>query len=464
MPKRIYMKNIIIFISLIGLLSSCSIYKKFESPQVDTNHLYRDTISADGDLKADSSNYFGNLKWNDVFQDPQLQQLIEQGLDGNLNMKLALLRISEADAALKASRLAFAPGITFAPNGAVASFDNSTSQTYGFPLSASWQVPLFGGLLNAKRRAEVQLTQGQAYKQAVQSQLVAAIASSYYTLVMLDKQLAITNRTIILWGQSLETMRGMKKIGLTNEAAITQSEASYQSIKLAKLSLEQSIRETENALSALLGQAPHVINRSTASTLKLPDRVTAGVPLQMLAARPDVKQAEMALAASFYATNIARSAFYPNITVNGTLSWTNNAGSYIVNPARLLESVAGSMTAPLFNRGANQANLKIANAQQDEALATFNQTIINAGNEVSDALFQYNTSLMKQNERAKQIEVLEYSERYTKELFRLSSSTYLEVLTAQQTLLSAQISETEDNFDQILAIIALYQALGGGAQ
>jgi len=462
--KRIHMKKIIISLSIIGLMTSCSIYKKFESPQVEADQLYRDTITNDGTLQSDSSAFFGQLAWQEVFTDPLLQNLIEQGLSNNLNMKLALLRIREAEASLTAAKLAFAPGLTFAPNGAIAEFDNSTSKTYGFPLSASWQVPLFGGLLNAKRRADVQLTQGQAYQQAVQSQLISAVANGYYTLVMLDKQLEIINSTIVLWEQSLETMRGMKKIGLTNEAAIAQSEASYQSILLSRLSLEQSIRESENALSTLLGQAPHVINRSAASTLNLPERVTAGVPLQMLAARPDVKQAEMALAASFYSANIARAAFYPNITINGTLSWTNNAGSYIINPARLLESVAGSLTAPLFSRGANRANLQIAKAQQEEALATFNQTVINAGSEVSNALFQYHTASKKQEQRAKQIETLKFSEKYTKELFRLSSSTYLEVLTAQQTLLSAQISETEDNFNQIMAIISLYQALGGGTQ
>jgi outer membrane protein, multidrug efflux system len=458
------MRKIILIIVYATVLGSCSIYKKYESPEIDTKYLYRDTVSETGTLPADTINYLGNISWHEIFRDTVLQKLIEQGLAENMDLKVAMLRIEQAEASLSSARLAYTPQLSFSPNGSLAKFNGYNSRLYGFPLSASWQVPLFGGMLNAKRRAKTSLEQSIAYKQAVQTQLIATIANSYYTLLKLDKQLEVTEQTIVIWGQSLETMRAMKGIGLTNEAAISQSEANYHSIKLSCSDLLRQIRETENALSLILGQAPQPIKRSKGSVLELPEQISAGVPLQMISCRPDVKQAEMFLAASFYATNVARSAFYPNIILNGTFGWTNNAGNVIVNPAEILASVAGSLTAPIFNKGVNKSNLRITKAQQAEATLNFRQVVLNAGSEVSNALFQYSTSVHKREERIMQIEALKYSEKYTKELFRLSSSTYLEVLTAQQGLLTAQLSETEDNLEQTLSIIKLYLALGGGRE
>jgi outer membrane protein, multidrug efflux system len=458
------MRHSIFILALATFLSGCSIYTKYERTNTNTENLYRDTLSETESRPADTLNFLGNMSWREIFQDPLLQKLIEQGLTENTDLKVALLRMEEAEASLSVARLAYTPQLSFAPNGTLSTFNNSNSKVYGLPLSASWQVPLFGGMLNAKRKALASLEQSHAYKQAVQSQLIATIANEYFTLLKLDKQLEITEKTIVIWGQSLETMRAMKGIGLTNEAAISQSEANYHSIKLSKSDLIRQIREAENALSLVLGQVPQSIPRSKGTTLELPQKISSGVPLQMLSSRPDVKQAEMTLVASFYTVHVARSAFYPNIVLNGTLSWTNSAGGYLVNPAKFLESMAGSLTAPIFSKGTNKANLKIAKALQEEASLHFRQVILTAGNEVSNALFEYTTTVQKREERIRQIEALTYSEKYTKELFRLSSSTYLEVLTAQQGLLSAQLSETEDHLEQALSIIKLYQALGGGRE
>ncbi|MGQ1947474.1 TolC family protein [Geofilum sp. OHC36d9] len=457
------MKSIFIVSILVIGLSSCSVYKKFSEPDVNVKGLYRDTIA--NTPASDTVHFMGVLKWRELFSDTLLQKLIEQGLAQNADLNMALSRIEQAEASLSSARLAYLPGLGFSSiNGAVAKWNDNTTKAYAFPLSASWQLPLFGGLRNAKLKAKATLAQTQAAKKAVQSQLIASIANSYYSLLKIDKQLEIMDATIELWGQTLETMRSMKEIGITNEAGITQSEANYRSVLLSKLSLQQAQRELENALCVILGQAPQAIKLGSINELDIPEEYSAGVPLQMSANRPDVQMAEQNLAAAFYASNVARTAFYPNINITGALSWTNNAGSYIVNPAKGLTSIAGAITAPIFNRGMNRANLNIAKETQKQSLINFNQTLINAGTEVSNALFQYKTATAKEVERNKQIELLEYSEKYTRELFHLSSSTYLEVLTAQQNLLSAQISKTEDTYDKITAIIKLYQALGGGGE
>ncbi len=459
------MKRILFIILLTSVLASCSVYKKFSAPEPEVENLYRNTTKAEGIVSADAANFLGILKWRELFSDSQLQALIEQGLAQNANLNIALSRIEQAEASLSAARLAYLPGLGFSSiNGAIANYNDNTTKTYAFPFSASWQVPLFGGLRNSKLKAKATLEQTRASKRAVQSQLIASIANTYYSLVKIDKQLAIMEQTIKLWGETLETMRSMKEIGMTNEAAISQSEANYRSVLLSKLSLQQASREIENALCVILGQAPQHINRSSVDDLNLPDQYSVGVPLQMTANRPDVQMAEQNLAAAYYATNVARSAFYPNIVISGGLSWTNNVSSYIINPGKILSSIAGAATVPIFNRGANRANLKISKEAQKQALVAFNQTLVSAGSEVSNALFQYKISMKKQVERDEQIKSLEYSEKYTRELFRLSSSTYLEVLTAQQNLLSAQISETEDTYDKITSVIELYQALGGGSE
>ncbi|GAF04296.1 TolC family protein [Saccharicrinis fermentans] len=457
------MKKLIIFFTGIVLLSSCSVYKTFETPEVEKENLYRDTSAVDAAIPEDSVN-LGNLPWRELFTDPQLQELLKQGLEANVDLQTAWLRIEQAEASLSSARLAYTPDLSFSSTGTLSDFDGSTTKFHNSGLSTSWQIPLFGGLRNAKKGAEATLEQSQAYQQAVQTQLIATIANSYYYLLMLDRQLDITGKTILSWEDRIESMRALKEVGMTNEASITQSEASYYALKTTYSDLQQSIRETENALSITLGQAPQAIKRGEWQSIKLPERISAGVPLQILANRPDVKQYEMALATAFYNTNVARSAFYPNITISASSVWTNSNGGIISNPGDLLSSTIGSLTAPILNRGVNKANLKITKSLQEEALLNFKQSLLNAGSEVSNALFQYATTLQKQANRNKQLEALERSVVYTRQLFQTGASTYLEVLTAQEDLLDAQLSETNDWYDQVQAVISLYQALGGGSE
>ena len=457
-------QRIIYPLCMAALLSSCHIYKKYERPEVDANGLYRDPVSMTDTLVSDTAN-MANLPWEEVFTDPKLQDLIRTGLERNTNLQTALLQVSEARASLMTSRLSYLPSLNLTPQGGISSFDGSKgSWTWSAPVAASWQLDLFGGILNSKRAARVALEQSEAYRQAVQTQVVASIATYYYTLLMLDKQLEITEETVVLWKENVETMKALKEGASVNEAAVVQSEANYYAVVASVSSLKDQIRQTENALSLLLRQAPQQIERGTLDEQHLPDEIKAGVPIQLLANRPDVKVAEMTLASMYYNTNSARAAFYPSITISGSAGWTNSAGSMIVNPGKVLLSALGSLTQPLFNRGANIARLKIAKAQQEEAMLAFEQAILNAGAEVSNALSQYETATQTLEQRILQINSLEKSVEYTQDLLSFGTSTYLEVLTAQQSLLSAQLSGVSDQFSQMQALVTLYQALGGGVK
>ena len=443
-------------------MSSCHIYKSYDRPDVDIQGLYRDPVSVRDTLVSDTAN-MGNLPWKEIFTDPQLQILIQTGLERNTDLQNALLSVKQAEAGLTAARMAYVPTLALAPQGGISSFNNiSSGWTWTAPVAASWEIDIFGKLLNAKRKAKVTLLQSDDYRQAVQTQVISAIASYYYTLLMLDKQLAISQETVVLWDKSLETMRAMKQAGMLNEAAIAQSEANSYMVKTSIPEMKKQIREIENALSLLLRQVPQTIERGTLDAQTFPAAIQVGIPAQLLSNRPDVKAAEMALAAAYYDTNSARANFYPQLTLSGTLGWTNQAGSMIINPGKMILSALGSLTQPLLYRGANIAQLKIAKARQESARLSFEQALLNAGSEVSNALSQYETERQKSALREKQIESLEKSVEYTQQLLTLGTSTYLEVLTAQQSLLSAQLSEVTDNFQQMQAIVNLYRALGGG--
>ena len=459
-------KQIIGMLCATALLSSCHIYKSYDRPEdIQTAGLYRDTVSTGDTLVSDTAN-FGNLPWREVFTDPQLQALIQQGLNDNTDLQTAALKVKESQAALLSARLAYAPSIGLSPQGTLSSFDHSAAtKTYSLPVTASWEIDLFGKLLNAKRGAQVTLLQTKAYRQAVQTQIIAAIANTYYTLLMLDRQMEISEQTADIMKRNVETMRAMKDAAMTNQAAVSQSEAAYAQILASLPAIRQSIRETENALSMLLKQAPQAIKRSTLEEQQLPSEFSVGIPLQLLSNRPDVKAAEMALASTYYNANSARAAFYPQITLSGSAGWTNSAGGMILNPGNLLASAVGALTQPLFYRGANIARLKIAKAQQEEAKLAFQQTVLNAGSEVSNALSLYQTTSEKAASRTLQVESAQKASEYTKDLFQLGSSTsYLEVLSAEQSLLSARLSQVSDCFDRMQAVVSLYQALGGGRE
>ena len=378
-------------------------------------------------------------------------------------MNIARLKVREAEALLTSSKLAYLPSVSLTPQGTIKSIEgNSPTKTYNLAASADWELDIFGRLTNAKREAKAVLEQSQAYKQAVQTQLIATIANSYYTLLMLDKQLDISRRTAEIWAENLRVMKALKKAGQTTEMAVAQIEASKLSVDASLLSLEQQITEVENSLSSLLGVVPQRIDRSTLDMQSFPDTLSVGVPLQLLQRRPDVRQSEAALAEAFYTTNRAYSAFYPAITLSGSAGWTNAAGAIISNPGEWLFSAVGALVQPLFNRGQNIANLKVAKARQEEALLTFRQTLLNAGTEVNDALLQWQVARRRLDLDRQQIISLQSAVRSSELLMRHSSQNYLEVLTARQTLLDAELSAVSDRFEEIQGVINLYHALGGG--
>lgn len=451
------MKKTIIGLSLLVGLAGCQYrtYERPEMPQTDSLYL-RSTLSADTTSIAD-------LSWKELFTDSLLQELIETGIENNTDLNIARLKVQEAEALLTASKLAYLPSFSLTPQGTIKSVEGgSATKTYNLAASADWEIDIFGRITNAKREAKAVLEQSEAYRQAVQTQLVATIANSYYTLLMLDKQLEISRSTAEIWADNLRVMKALKKAGQTTEMAVAQIEASKLAVDASLLSLQQQIIEMENSISSLLGDVPRQITRSTLDVQLFPDTLSIGVPLHLLQRRPDVRQSEAALAAACYVTNQAYAAFYPSITLSGSAGWTNAAGAVISNPGEWLFSAIGSLVQPLFNRGQNIANLKVAKAQQEEALLSFRQSLLDAGNEVNNALLQWQTARQRLELDKQQIASLRSAVRSSELLMKHSSQNYLEVLTARQTLLEAELSAVSDRFDEIQGVINLYHALGGG--
>ena len=439
------------------LLSGCGLYTRYERPDLEVNadSLYRTTTEADTVTIA-------SKPWRELFTDPQLQALIATALERNTELDVARLQTEEAQAVLLNARLSYLPSISLTPQTGISHYDGETKKTYNIGATASWEADIFGRITNAKRGAAAALEQSRAYEQAVQTQLVATVAESYYTLLMLDEQLAISKETLKNWDETITTLEALALAGKSNDVAVRQACASRTALQASTLTISKSISETENALSALLKEPAHAISRSTLDGQHFSDEIAVGMPLSLLSNRPDVRQAEAALAEAFYATNSARAAFYPTLTLSGSLGWTNNGGGAITNPGKWLSSAIASLTAPLFNKGTNIANLKIAQAQQQEAALRFEQSLLDAGNEVNNALADGQTADGRIRLDRQQIADLEAATEKTRLLVRYTSANYLEVLTAQQSLLNARLTLAQDRISKIHAVIHLYHALGGG--
>ncbi len=456
--------NIIISAAAALMLGSCGIYNKYERPEVNAKGLVRDSASVTDTLAVTGDTAsFGNLPWRSVFTDPQLQSLIEQGLAHNTSMLNAALNVKMVEAQLTAAKLAFVPAFAFSPTGTITSWDgNKATKTYSLPVQASWSIDLFGNLLNAKRSAQMSLLATKDYQLVVQTGLISNIANMYYTLMMLDKELELVNNMAGLTKDTWDMMKLQKELGRAKETSVQSAESNYYSVLAQATDLKRQIRETENSLSLLLGQPAQTIARGTLDSQSLPETFSTGIGIQLLNNRPDVHYAEMSLAQCFYNTNQARSKFYPSITISGSGAYTNNSGGGIVNPGKMLWSAVGSLTQPIFQHGALVAGLKVAKAQQEQAYNTWQNAVLSAGSEVSNALVLYNSSAEKAQLEAKQVESLTKNVEYTKMLFNEGSSTYLEVITAQQSLLNAQLSQVQDQFYKMQAVVNLYYALGGG--
>lgn len=450
------MKKLLIYIMSAVILSGCSVYRKYDRPDITVPDNFRNEETTDTSTLA-------TLSWRELFTDSKLQSLIDTALVHNTDLGVARLKVKEAEATLLNARLSYFPAVGVNAEGGISRFDGTTSKTYNIGANASWELDIFGKVTNAKRGAAAALEGREAYRQAVQSQLIATVANSYYTLSMLDAQLDVNIRTLETWRNTVRTMEALRKAGKSNDAAVLQAKANVLSLESAHLTLRKSISETENSLYALVGVTDYPeIKRGTLADAVFPQNFTSGVPLQLLANRPDVRQAERNLAQSFYATNVARAAFYPSISLSGTIGWTNNGGEIVTNPGQWLLNAIGSLTQPLFNRGANIANLRIAQARQEEAKLIFRQSLLDAGKEVNDALTQWQTANNQIRIADEQVATLKEAVRKTELLMRHSPTTYLEVLTAQQTLLDAESAQLQTRYDRIQSIINLYHAVGGG--
>lgn len=440
----------------VCLMTGCSIYKPYSRPEVQTEGLYRDLEET-----RDTAS-IATLGWRNLFSDKKLQALIEKGLERNTDLRVAHTRVKAAEAVLMNARLSYLPSVVLAPDGSISGTEGAKAiKTYNLAASASWEIDLFGKVTNAKREALAALEGSRAYRQAVETQLIATIANSYYMLLMLDRQLIISEQTLITWKETEHSIEALKRAGKSNDAAVLQAKANRLALEASVVSIRKSIRETENGLSALLADTSHDIMRGALQKQQFPDTLSAGLPVQLLANRPDVRQAEWNLAQAYYATNAARSAFYPSLTLSGSTGWTNNVGSVVVNPGSWLFSAVGSLMQPLFNKGTNIANMRQAKARQEEALLLFQQSLLDAGKEVNNALTRWQSARIRMDYVNQQIMTLQEAVRKTELLMQHTSTNYLEVLTARQRLLEAELTQAQDKFEEIQGVIDLYHAVGG---
>ena len=460
-------KNSIIIALAVLTLSSCgsvkkwsdSLYGKYERPDsIVTEGIVRDPVNDNATLEGNGD--FGNLPWKEVFTDPQLQALIEKALNNNNNLLNAVLNVDMAEAQLKSAKLSFLPTVAISPQGTLTHFGthSETSKAYTLPVVASWNVDLWGNIKAQKRAAQAALLQSQDYQTAVKTQLICNVANLYYTLLSLDRQMEIVENMQDLTKDTWNMMKLQMEYGSARATSVQS--AAYYSVLTQSNTLKQSIRETENSLSLLLGEPAQAIARGKLDNQTLPTNFSGGVGASILSNRPDVHANEMALASCFYGIESARSRFYPSLTITGTGGWSNSNG--LVNPGKLLLNAVGSLVQPIFQQGKLQAGLRVAKDQYQQALNTWQQSVLAAGSEVSNALVAYNTADANDKLERKQIEVLKKNVEQTQMLYKQSSSTYLEVITAEQNLLNAQISQVQDQFAKMQSVVNLYYALGGG--
>jgi NodT family efflux transporter outer membrane factor (OMF) lipoprotein len=457
----------IITVGLVAvLMSSCGLYKKYERPEVTVN---TSAVMRDAEQYANTTDSlgFGDVAWREVFTDPQLQELIEEGLENNLNVYKAVASVKQMEEALKCARLAFLPSLALAPNGTFSKvltgdYKSDWNKSYALPISASWTLDIFGNILAQKRNAEATLAMTKDYEQAARSGVICGVANSYYTLLMLDRQLEILDEMEKLSKETWEMMKLQKDLGGARETSVVSAQAAFLKVQAQAVDMRRQVREVENALSLMIGREAQTISRGKLADQSLPTEFSTGYPLRILSIRPDVHAKEMDLAACFYDVQKARSSMYPSITISANGSYTNSLGSMIANPGQLIASFVGSLTQPLFANGRLTAQLRIAKIDYDVAEKEWINSILNAGAEISNCLIVYHSANDKGVLDRQQVEVLKKSVDYTRDLFKMGSSTYLEVLTAQSSLLNAEIAQVTDDFNKMQAVVNLYSALGGG--
>ena len=465
-------KNIIAVAAVGMSLTGCGLYNKYEQKTETPSDVFGENIASQN---TDSS--IAEMSWREFFTDPLLQKLIDQVLANNTDLNSARIAVEKSQAALSAARLAYLPSLAFAPQGSLSSFDGAKpTKTYNLQLQASWDIDVFGSITSKKRAAKAVFLQSQLNEEATRANLISTTAQFYFTLQMLDRELEILNMTDSLWGASLETEKALWENGQAYSTAVNQMESSWLSVKTQVVDIARTIRSTENAVCRLLGATPQHIQRSKwgSSALHHPEAegdtgqrmfdkrfLKIGVSASMLERRPDIRLANATMEEAFYNTQSARAAFFPSITLSGSAGWSNNNG-IIVDPGKFLWNVLGSLTQPIFARGSIKANYKIQKLTEEDMQKKYVQTVIDAGNEVNEALADCQAARDKHQYYHRQVEVLNDAYKGTHELMDNGKANYLEVLTAQESLLSAQLNEVTNMYNGAQAVIALYIALGGG--
>lgn len=451
--------GIIIFAGLV--LSSCGVYKKYQPQTEAPKNLY-------GQVEEGGTS-IGEISWREFFTDPVLRQLIDSALAHNTDMQSARLTVEKAQASLKAAKLAYLPSLSLNPQASVSSMLSSdgalgkASYSYNIPLQLDWNIGISNSVTVNKRKAQAVLEQAKAQREATQANLISTVAQYYYYLMLLDRQLEILIATDSLWDESLETQRALWENGQSYSTAVNQMESSNLSVKMQIIDIKRSIVGVENSLCKVLAITPQPIRRNTWGQFELPTRFELGVPAELLQNRPDIKVADQALAEAFYNTASARAAFFPSFSLQGILGWTNNGG-LIANPGALLMQALASLAQPIFAQGKLRANLKIAKLNQQDMLNQYVQTVIEAGNQVNEALADCQKAKDKYELYQRQVEVLEDAYVGTHELMNNGKASYLEVLTAQESLLSAQLNNATNMYNGSIALIGLYIALGGATK
>lgn len=456
--KKIY--YICLLVAGLSSVTSCGIYNRYNPKEEVREDLYGKDVA----LSQSGRENFGNLAWRDLFSDAHLQKLIDSALVRNGDLRKARLQVEAAEAMVKSARLSYLPSFALSPQGTASYVDpaSSTTHTYNLPLTASWEIDIFGKLTNQKRSAVMAMEQTREYAQAVRCQVIATVANLYYTLIILDEQLEISRESSENWAESLRMTKDMMEAGLATDIAVAQTEAAWYSVRASVEDLEEQVKLTENALSLLLFDVPGKIERGCWNGICLPESMQVGVPVDLLSNRPDVRMAEAALAKAFYQTNAARSAFYPSIVLSGSAGWTNLVGEVIMNPAEFVANAVAQLTQPLFAQGKLTAQLRAAKAAQEQASIDFEYSLLNAGKEVNEALLQYQTSKDKSDVLRMQVESLQRAVDGTSLMMDHGHLTYLEVIAARQSYLSARLQESANRLSMAQGIITLYNALGGG--
>lgn len=471
--KDIRKLSLTILIILIGL-SSCQVMNKYESPKIDDLPIYRNVVSKDTTTIA-------SIPWKEFFQDSYLQSYIEEGIKNNFDMLIATQRIKQAEATLGMARATYFPEVALSAQVEQTRLSNADpltgilknknnlayhTENYTLGVTASWELDLWGKMNRQSKAKYADMVNSYAGRNLIQTSLIANIANTYYSILALDAQLIVTKDMIGLMQENLKTTEALKEAGLANGAAVEQTKATLYSVQISIPDLETNIEQLENALCTMIGRTSGFIDRSNIVSLIMPKNMAYGIPMQMLSKRPDVQQAELSFRAAFELTNAAQASFYPSITLtSGILGFsTTNGLTQFFKPENLFANIAGGLTQPIFARKRLTTQYKVAKYEQQATLLSFRKTVLAASQEVSNIISVYENSLKKNEERRLQVESLEKAVDYSHKLLKAGEATYLEVLSAEQGLLEAQLNSISDTLQQLQATSNLYRALGGGLQ